>query len=66
MMANMPDGAVMTAARCKELAEHYNRLSRAAGVSKNRAVMLKNIARSFAGLAGQLDRLSALARDEAR
>ncbi|MBR0751596.1 hypothetical protein JQ604_05335 [Bradyrhizobium jicamae] len=62
----MPGGAVMTAAQCQELAEHYKSLARAHGATKDREFMLKNIARSFTGLASQLDRLAALTRDEAK
>ena len=53
-------------AECREHADHYKRLSRASGISKDRAAVLKNIARSFVGLAGQLDRLASLARNEQR
>ncbi|TYL95863.1 hypothetical protein FXB40_13140 [Bradyrhizobium rifense] len=55
---------MMTAARCKELANHYKALSSSPDISESRAFVLGNIAKSFAGLAGQLDRLDAMARDE--
>ncbi|MCS3929561.1 hypothetical protein M2175_004592 [Bradyrhizobium elkanii] len=58
--------ALLNSADCQEHADHYKRLSGASGISKDRAAALKNIARSFAGLAGQLDRLAVLARDEQR
>ncbi|MDI3560022.1 hypothetical protein [Bradyrhizobium sp. Arg816] len=53
-------------AECLEYADHYKRLSGASGISKDRAAVLKNIARTFVGLAGQLDRLATLARSEER
>jgi hypothetical protein len=55
---------IMTAVECQELASHYKALAREAGISSDRAFILKNIARSFTGLASQLDRLAALAREE--
>jgi hypothetical protein len=55
---------IITSARCKELAHHYKALSSKSDISEGRAFMLRNIARSFTGLAGQLERLDALARDE--
>jgi hypothetical protein len=57
-------GYVMTAGECQELANHYKALAREVSISNDRAFILKNIARSFAGLASQLDRLAALKRDE--
>jgi hypothetical protein len=57
---------LMTAAQCQELAHHYKALSQRPDISRDRAFILKNIARSFAGLASQLDRLAALMRDEAK
>jgi hypothetical protein len=57
-------GNTMTAVECQELANHYKALAREASISDDRAFILKNIARSFAGLASQLDRLAALMRDE--
>jgi hypothetical protein len=55
---------MITAARCKELAKHYKALSSNPDISGSRAFVLRNIAKSFAGSAGQLDRLEALTRDE--
>ncbi|WP_240537831.1 hypothetical protein [Bradyrhizobium japonicum] len=52
--------------RYKRLSDHYKRLSSASGISKDRAAALKNIARTYVGLAGQLDRLASLARNEQR
>ncbi|WP_441268096.1 hypothetical protein AB7G19_22295 [Bradyrhizobium sp. 215_C5_N1_1] len=51
-------------AECREHADHYKRLSSASGISKDRATALRNIARTYVGLAGQLDRLASLARNE--
>jgi hypothetical protein len=56
----------MTPEQCETLADHYKQLSQAEGISDMRATALKNIAKGFKGLAGQLDRLAAIARDEAR
>lgn len=56
---------MMTAAMCEEFANRYKKLAESDGISKDREATLKNIARSFRSLAGQLDRLAALARDEA-
>ena len=50
----------------KRLSDHYKRLSSASGISKDRATALRNIARTYVGLAGQLDRLASLARNEQR
>jgi hypothetical protein len=55
---------LITAAGCKELANHFKALSSNPNISESRAFLLKNIAKSVAGLAGQLDRLDALTRDE--
>ena len=53
-------------AECREHADLYKRLSGASGISEDRVAVLKNIARTFVGLAGQLDRLASLARNEQR
>ncbi|WP_167381144.1 hypothetical protein [Bradyrhizobium arachidis] len=55
---------MITATQCLELAHRYKTLSQKSDMSEDRASVMKNIARSFAGLAGQLDRLNALTRDE--
>lgn len=57
---------LINSAECQEHADHYKRLSGAGGISKDRAAVLKNIARTYVGLAGQLDRLASLARNEPR
>lgn len=55
---------MITAAQCSYFAEQYKTLSSASNASEERAFLLRNIAKSFAGVAGQLDRLDALARSE--
>ncbi|MCD9825325.1 hypothetical protein [Bradyrhizobium japonicum] len=55
---------MLTVAQCQELAIEYKTLSQVPDISKDRAGLLKNIARSFVGLASQLDRLAADMRDE--
>ncbi|WP_342738944.1 hypothetical protein [Bradyrhizobium sp. B117] len=55
---------MITAAKCVELATHFKGLSQVSGTSIDRASLMKNIARNFTGLAGQLDRLNALTRAE--
>ena len=55
---------MITAAKCQELAAQYRALSQAPSIPRDQAFLLKNIAKSFAGLSGQLDRLAALTRDE--
>jgi hypothetical protein len=57
---------VINIAECQEHADLYKRLSGASGISKDRVAVLKNIARTYVGLAGQLDRLASLARNEQR
>jgi hypothetical protein len=55
---------MVTAAQCQTLASQYKAMAQATLVSESRALMLKNIARSFTGLATQLDRLAANIRDD--
>lgn len=55
---------MITATKCIELATYYKDLSQVSGTSVDRAFLMKNIARSFTGLAGQLDRLNTLTRAE--
>jgi hypothetical protein len=57
---------LITAARCRELANHYRALSVSPNISASQAFLLKNIAKTFAGSAGQLDRLASLMRAEER
>jgi len=51
---------MITAAQCRDIANHYKTLASDPTNSEDRAFLMKNIARSFAGVAGQLDRLEAL------
>jgi hypothetical protein len=53
---------MLTAAQCQLLAQEYKSLARRHDASPDRAAMLKNIARSLAALATQLDRLEAQTR----
>ena len=57
---------MLTAAQCQQYADEYKSLARQADITEQRAVQLKNVARSFASLANQLDRLAALLREETR
>jgi len=57
---------MLTASQCQKYADHYKSLARQADTTEQRAVLLKNIARSFASLANQLDRLATLLREESR
>jgi hypothetical protein len=53
---------MLTAAQCQLLAQEYKSLAHRHDASSDRAVMLKNIARSLTALTTQLDRLEALSR----
>ena len=55
---------MITSAQCRDIAKHYKALSSVPDVSEDRAFLLRNISRSFVGVAGQLDRLDALTRSE--
>ena len=57
---------MMTFAQCEAYAAEYKSLAQQSGVTEGRAAMLKNVARTFTGLASQLDRLAAHTRDKAR
>jgi hypothetical protein len=57
---------MLDATHCLALANEYKDRAREPGVSKERAFIMNNIARSLIGLATQLDRLAAKMRDEAR
>ena len=52
--------------QCQEAADHYSSLSRQVSPSEDHAAVLKNIARTLRGLAGQLDRLACLERNRAK
>lgn len=57
---------MLTASQCLALASEYKSIAQQAEVSKERAAMLINIARSLVGLATQLDKLAAHIRDNAK
>ena len=57
---------MLTPTECQKLASEYKSLAQQPNVSKERSAMLINIARSLSGLATQLDRLAAHARDQTR
>ena len=48
----------LTAAQCREFADHHKARARDPGISQKRATLLANIARSFSGLASQLEMLA--------
>jgi hypothetical protein len=54
------DSEMISADRCRELADHFKTLSQQTGTSPERARLLKNISFTFVGASGQLDRLAAL------
>jgi hypothetical protein len=56
----------MTPAQCEAYAAEYKSLAQQSGITEGRAAMLKNVARTFTGLASQLDRLAAHTRDQGR
>ena len=45
----------MTPAQCEAYAAEYKSLAQQSGITEGRAAMLKNVARTFTGLASQLD-----------
>ncbi|MFB9265030.1 hypothetical protein ACFFWD_18025 [Bradyrhizobium erythrophlei] len=57
---------MLTAAECRALAAKYKSMAQRPDASEDRAAITRNIARTFTGLASQLDRLAANIRDEAR
>jgi hypothetical protein len=57
---------MLDASHCRKLAREYKELAREPGVSRDRAVIMSNVARTLAGLATQLDMLAAKIRDESR
>jgi hypothetical protein len=57
---------MLTAAQCQALASQYKVMAEVPHISEKRALTLRNIARSFTGLATQLDRLEANIRDEGK
>jgi hypothetical protein len=57
---------MLTAAQCKTYAAECKSLAGETGVSKERSILLNNIARSLKGLATQLEMLAELLREEAQ
>ena len=55
-----------TAEQCKTYATEYQYLGREANISTRRATALMGISKSWKILAGQLDRLAAIVRDESK
>ena len=55
---------MLTAAQCQKYADEYRSLARQTDITEQRAVLLEDVARSFAGLASLLDRLAAMVREE--
>jgi hypothetical protein len=55
---------MISALQCKQHASEYKALSSDPNISAARSSLLRNIARSLAGLSGQLDRLDSLTREE--
>ena len=53
-----PAAMSTTAAQCRQLAESYKFCAREAGISPKRANLLTNVARSYSGLASQLEILA--------
>jgi len=49
---------MITAEKCRELAAEYKRLSEQVDATSERRFLMRNIARTLTGLAGQLERLS--------
>jgi hypothetical protein len=49
---------VLTAVQCRELADDHKARARAVGISQKRATLLANIAKSYSGLASQLEMLA--------
>ncbi|WP_082885248.1 hypothetical protein [Bradyrhizobium stylosanthis] len=55
---------MITAEKCRELAAEYKKISQLSGQSSDRVFLMRNIARTLTGLAGQLARLSIASRGE--
>ena len=54
----------LTAARCRELASIYKDRAKQAGISEAQAGLMKNISRSYNGLASQLEMLATIVARE--
>jgi hypothetical protein len=57
---------MLNAVQCRRLAKEYKDRASEPDVSKDSAFIMRNIARSFMGLASQLDMLAAKMREERR
>ncbi len=57
---------MLNATQCRAMAKEYRDRAREAGVSKDSAFIMNNIARSLMGLATQLDMLDSKMREEVR
>ncbi|WP_145668865.1 hypothetical protein [Bradyrhizobium stylosanthis] len=55
---------MITAEKSRELAAEYRHLSQRVGATSERGFLMRNIARTLTGLAGQLERLSMASRLE--
>lgn len=64
MLTGDRESWTLTGAQCTALAEKYRRLAKAPNISDDRSYLLRNVARSLIGVAGQLDRLEAISRRE--
>jgi hypothetical protein len=60
------EGVMPTAEQCKTYATEYQHLGQEANISTRRATALMGISKSWKILAGQLDRLAAIAKDESK
>ena len=56
----------MTADECHKLADTYRAMAEAKGISPKRATVLRNIAKSFTGLANQFQILNDLNEEDRR
>jgi hypothetical protein len=63
---NCKEGVMPTAEQCQTYATEYQHLGREANISTRRATALMGISKSWKILAGQLDRLAAIAKDESK
>ncbi len=57
---------MLTAAECEVYAKEFGSLARQPDISEDRAAAFKNVARTFKGLSGQLDRLAAMQRNDTK
>jgi hypothetical protein len=57
---------MLTVNECRKLAKAYRDKAEATGVSQKEATVLKNIAKSFSGLASQFEILVAISKERRR